>query len=65
MATTRQTADWLTREIRERNPHKGQPSNIQLAWTTGYLLGLLASLINEDTHVARRVIEHLDDNTQR
>lgn len=60
MASTRQTADWLAQELRGVNPHRHEPTNIQLAWSTGYLLGMVASLINEDTLVRNRVKSHFE-----
>ena len=62
---TRRTADWLAQELRKQNPHKNQPTNVQLAWSTGYLLGMLASLMNDDSYARSRVIQKFKRESEK
>lgn len=62
---TRRQADWLAHELRKINPHLGQPTNVQLAWSTGYLLGMLASLMNDDSYARSRVIQKFKRESEK
>ena len=61
-ALTKQTSERIMAMMRDINPHKGQPSNIQLAWATGYLVGLMASLCQDDSHVKYKVYKKLKES---
>lgn len=62
---TQRTANWLAEQLRHQNPHRNEPTNIQLAWSTGYLLGLLASLMNDDSYARSRVIQKFKQESEQ
>lgn len=62
---TKKTADDIMNMLRDINPHKHQPTNVQLAWATGYLVGMMASLCQDDNQVKHQVRRKLTKAAER